>query len=290
MKSFEKPKHAMFGWVTVTSSGDAKPDRRIVFKVDKTRERSLSVNEPRRKMSVDMRKMKREQAQKWTRSGKAYSFVGSPHYMAPEILMRQGYDELVDWWSIGCIMYELIVGFPPFLGETPQEVFGNILDHQDMLQFPGDEDEIKMSAQAQEFVRRLLAPAELRLAGFSEIKQHLFLEKIEWKQLRNKTPPFVPQLESETDTSYFHLSGEMKDSGSYGSGEVKQESPPPVKVVSPGLPLKNSPMHRRNKSFDFVGFTYKPDSYFNFQDLKEQAIQEEISRKSSYREDDNNRK
>lgn len=66
--------------------------------------------------------------------------------------MKKGYDELVDCWSIGCIAYECIVGFPPFLGETPHEVFSNILDHEEFLQFPAEDDEITMSPKAQALV------------------------------------------------------------------------------------------------------------------------------------------
>lgn len=59
--------------------------------------------------------------------------------MAPEIITRNGYDELVDWWSLGCILYEMIIGFPPFMGDTPNEVFMSIVDHENILVFPDEE-------------------------------------------------------------------------------------------------------------------------------------------------------
>jgi len=57
----------------------------------------------------------------------AYSIVGSPDYMSPEVLTQEGYGEEVDWWSLGVIFFEMILGFPPFGGDTPEEVFEVIL-------------------------------------------------------------------------------------------------------------------------------------------------------------------
>ena len=45
---------------------------------------------------------------------KAYSICGTPYYLAPEILERKGYDKMVDWFSLGCLTYEMLSGFPPF--------------------------------------------------------------------------------------------------------------------------------------------------------------------------------
>lgn len=74
---------------------------------------------------------------------------------APEIIRKLEYNELVDWWSIGCISYEMIYGFPPFDGETPQEVFANILNFQTMLEFPEDE-EFTISQEAKQFIQKYL--------------------------------------------------------------------------------------------------------------------------------------
>eukprot|EP01117_Protostelium_nocturnum_P010385 TRINITY_DN3735_c0_g1_i1.p1 TRINITY_DN3735_c0_g1~~TRINITY_DN3735_c0_g1_i1.p1 ORF type:complete len:898 (+),score=321.11 TRINITY_DN3735_c0_g1_i1:330-3023(+) len=99
-----------------------------------------------------------------------YSFVGSPYYMAPEIITRNGYDELVDWWSLGCILYEMIIGFPPFMGDTPNEVFMSIVDHENILVFPDEEPidengemmelELEISDVCKDLIRRFLSSAE----------------------------------------------------------------------------------------------------------------------------------
>lgn len=51
----------------------------------------------------------------------AHSLVGTPNYIAPEVLMRIGYSQLCDWWSVGVILYEMVVGSPPFFANTPEE-------------------------------------------------------------------------------------------------------------------------------------------------------------------------
>jgi serine/threonine-protein kinase LATS1/2 len=57
----------------------------------------------------------------------AHSLVGTPNYIAPEVLMRTGYTQLCDWWSVGVILYEMIVGQPPFFANTPEETQNKVL-------------------------------------------------------------------------------------------------------------------------------------------------------------------
>lgn len=56
--------------------------------------------------------------------------VGTPDYLAPELLLGTGHGLEVDWWSLGCILYEMVVGRPPFSADSPEEIFQNILDRQ----------------------------------------------------------------------------------------------------------------------------------------------------------------
>ncbi|PRP86726.1 hypothetical protein PROFUN_02875 [Planoprotostelium fungivorum] len=180
-----------------------------------------TTNYKRQSVRLDINEMnkRREAARASARKEAMYSFVGSPYYMAPEIITRNGYDELVDWWSLGCILYEMIIGFPPFMGDTPHEVFDCIVDHENELQFPDeqealDEDgapievDLDISMSCKDLIRSLLSSAHKRIGmneGFDEIKGHPFFDQVEWTSLRSKTPPFQPELSGPEDTSYFRI-------------------------------------------------------------------------------------
>ena len=52
---------------------------------------------------------------------------GTPEYIAPEVILIQGYGKPVDWWAMGIILYEFLVGCVPFFGDTPEELFGQVI-------------------------------------------------------------------------------------------------------------------------------------------------------------------
>lgn len=80
----------------------------------------------------------------------AYSTVGTPDYIAPEIFIQQGYGQECDWWSLGTIMFECLVGWPPFCGEDSRETYRKILHWQETLFFP---EEIQLSPEAEDLIR-----------------------------------------------------------------------------------------------------------------------------------------
>lgn len=53
---------------------------------------------------------------------------GTPEYIAPEVILRQGYGKPVDWWAMGIILYEFLVGCVPFFGDTPEQLFGQVVN------------------------------------------------------------------------------------------------------------------------------------------------------------------
>jgi len=140
-----------------------------------------------------------------SRRERLYSVVGSPHYMAAEILEGSGYDAVADWWSMGCILYEMLVGVPPFTGTTAEEVFQSVLSSKETLKFPPNQDGSELSEDAKDLIRRFLSPPKERLGynGIGEIKAHPFFQNINWIALHLMTPPFEPALDDEMDCSYF---------------------------------------------------------------------------------------
>lgn len=147
----------------------------------------------------------RQQMQTWRKSRRlmAYSTVGTPDYIAPEIFIHQGYGQECDWWSLGAIMFECLIGWPPFCSETPHETYRKILNWQETLQIP---DDIHLSPEAEDLIKRLLTSAEHRIGrygGAEEIKQHPFFRGVDWDSIRGVQAPFVPRLSSITDTRHF---------------------------------------------------------------------------------------
>ncbi|XP_036255495.1 microtubule-associated serine/threonine-protein kinase 3 isoform X3 [Molothrus aeneus] len=132
---------------------------------------------------------------------------GTPEYIAPEVILIQGYGKPVDWWAMGIILYEFLVGCVPFFGDTPEELFGQVIS--DEIMWPeGDE---ALPADAQDLITRLLrqCPLErLGTGGAHEVKHHSFFLHLDWNGLLRQKAEFIPQLESEDDTSYFDTRSE----------------------------------------------------------------------------------
>ncbi|XP_026202038.1 microtubule-associated serine/threonine-protein kinase 2 isoform X3 [Anabas testudineus] len=127
---------------------------------------------------------------------------GTPEYIAPEVILRQGYGKPVDWWAMGVILYEFLVGCAPFFGDTPEELFGQVIS--DEIMWP-EEDEA-LPQEAQDLISKLLRQNPLERLGTGsayEVKQHPFFTELDWNSLLRQKAEFIPQLESEDDTSYF---------------------------------------------------------------------------------------
>jgi protein-serine/threonine kinase len=129
----------------------------------------------------------------------AYSTVGTPDYISPEIFLQQGYGKECDWWSLGAIMFECLVGYPPFCSENAHDVYRKIIDWRNHLYFP---DDVHLSREAEDVIRRMLCEADRRLT-VEQLKAHAFFYGVDWSTIRNIDAPFVPHLRSMTDTSYF---------------------------------------------------------------------------------------
>ena len=95
----------------------------------------------------------RRKAENWKRNRRAlaYSTVGTPDYIAPEVFLQTGYNTSCDWWSLGVIMYEMLIGYPPFCSETPQETYKKVMHWRESLVFP---PEVPISDKSKATIRR----------------------------------------------------------------------------------------------------------------------------------------
>ena len=137
------------------------------------------------------------------RREKAFSTVGTPDYIAPEVFKQKGYGQEIDWWSLGVIMFEMMIGYPPFYSDSSTETCKKILDWENHLEI---RPEANISKEAVDILKRLINDPEKRLGrnGAEEIKLHPFFKNVDWKHIKETLiPPFIPDLKGPFDTKYF---------------------------------------------------------------------------------------
>ncbi|XP_074541072.1 microtubule-associated serine/threonine-protein kinase 1-like isoform X2 [Halichoeres trimaculatus] len=157
---------------------------------------------------------------------------GTPEYIAPEVILRQGYGKPVDWWAMGIILYEFLVGCVPFFGDTPEELFGQVIT--DNIVWPeGDE---ALPADALSLISALLQTnplVRLGTGGAFEVKQHSFFTELDWNSLLRQKAEFVPHLESEEDTSYFDTrSDRYHHINTYDEDDTNDDEPVEIRQFS----------------------------------------------------------
>ncbi|XP_021276172.1 serine/threonine-protein kinase 38-like isoform X2 [Herrania umbratica] len=183
----------------------------------------------------------REQLQHWqmNRRKLAFSTVGTPDYIAPEVLLKKGYSMECDWWSLGAIMYEMLIGYPPFYSDDPITTCRKIVHWRNHLRFPEDS---RLSHEAKDLICRLLCDVEHRLGtgGANQIKAHPWFKDVEWDKLYEMEAAFKPEVNGELDTQNFMKFDEL-------------DTPAPARTVSgPSRKMLLTP-----KDLSFVGYTYK---------------------------------
>uniref|UniRef100_UPI0009B4423C microtubule-associated serine/threonine-protein kinase 1-like n=1 Tax=Monopterus albus TaxID=43700 RepID=UPI0009B4423C len=157
---------------------------------------------------------------------------GTPEYIAPEVILRQGYGKPVDWWAMGIILYEFLVGCVPFFGDTPEELFGQVIT-DDIVWPEGDE---ALPVDAQHLISSLLQRnplVRLGTGGAFEVKQHSFFTAVDWNSLLRQKAEFIPHLESEEDTSYFDTRSERYHHvHSYDEDDTNDDEPVEIHCFS----------------------------------------------------------
>ncbi|EEQ98204.1 protein kinase, putative [Perkinsus marinus ATCC 50983] len=163
---------------------------------------------------------------------KLCSVVGTPDYMAPEVFSGTGYDESIDWWSVGVIMYEMLFGGPPFSNEThdPLVTSRRVQNWRRYFHIPTSNG--GCSPEAEDLLRRLICDAKDRLSA-DAIRAHPLFAGLDWDHLRELEAPIKPPVNSETDTQNFDDFPEEMHAGTHAfPSQGGAESPDPVDYIT----------------------------------------------------------
>ncbi|OMP11120.1 hypothetical protein COLO4_04019 [Corchorus olitorius] len=186
------------------------------------------------------KRTQQEQLQHWQKNRRmlAYSTVGTPDYIAPEVLLKKGYGMECDWWSLGAIMYEMLVGYPPFYSDDPMSTCRKIVNWKNHLKFP---EEAGLSAEAKDVISKLLCSVNQRLGsnGAGEIKEHPWFQGVDWERIYQMDAAFIPEVNDELDTQNFEKFDESEN-----QSQTTSKTGPWRKMLS-------------SKDINFVGYTYK---------------------------------
>uniref|UniRef100_A0A6Q2WXC2 Serine/threonine-protein kinase Sgk1 n=1 Tax=Esox lucius TaxID=8010 RepID=A0A6Q2WXC2_ESOLU len=175
------------------------------------------------------------------------TFCGTPEYLAPEVLKKQPYDNTVDWWCLGSVLYEMLFGLPPFYSRDTHEMYNNIL-HKPLVMRSG------ASSTAWSLLLALLEKDGTRRLGsrddFNEIKAHTFFTTINWDDLeqRKVQPPFTPNVNTPYDITNF-------------DPEFTEETVPNSVCYADHSIVNASVMEADDA---FLGFSYAPPSDYSF--------------------------
>ena len=137
---------------------------------------------------------------------KTCTLCGTPEYMAPEVLLHKGYTAAVDWWALGILLFEMILGQPPFIGRNEMDLFRRIIASPPQFQslFFAEEKDIIVKLLHKKPTSRMGAT----LSGADGVKSHPFFESIQWEDIAAKQshiPGVVPAVFNNADLQHFDV-------------------------------------------------------------------------------------
>ncbi|XP_046467727.1 serine/threonine-protein kinase tricornered isoform X1 [Neodiprion pinetum] len=181
----------------------------------------------------------KRRAESWKRNRRAlaYSTVGTPDYIAPEVFLQNGYGPACDCWSLGVIMYEMLIGYPPFCSENPQETYRKVMNWRETLIFP---PEVPISEEAKDTIVRFCCEADRRLGsqrGIEELKLAPFFRGVDWEHIRERPAAIPVEVRSIDDTSNFDEFPDVK-----------------LEIPSAPLPQDGEVIY---KDWVFINYTFK---------------------------------
>lgn len=202
--------------------------------------------------------------QDYSRKQQAASLVGSPNYIAPELLQIDKYGErnidvrLCDWWSVGVILYEMVMGYCPFIDlakvkagtESPAESAYNtqkrIMEWRKYLSFPSPSDQHQISPDAKALIQGWLCEPNNRLCrnGINDIKNHPFFSGIDWHNIRSMKAPYIPV--------------ELPSAWSPEHPSARPPEPPSARPPEPPTPDYNHDSTHNGAQMPMNDFTYHP--------------------------------
>ena len=141
---------------------------------------------------------------------KTMTLCGTPDYLAPEVILGEGHREPVDWWTLGILLYELLVGKPPFVDKSIPALYHKILTTE--VTYAKQIDPI-----AEDLISLLLIKDQTQRIRLDEVKGHRFFEEIDWREVekRKLEPLYVPRVTSLLDSSNFPFVEEIPKSQAF---------------------------------------------------------------------------
>ncbi|KRX10307.1 Protein kinase-like domain [Pseudocohnilembus persalinus] len=217
----------------------------------------------------------------------ALSVCGTPEYLAPEILHKQGHGKSVDWWALGCILFEMLTGEPAYYSNDRKQLFDNIKNQQ--IKYPKN-----ISPELKDLLKNLFIKDQnqrLGANGAHEVKNHPWFRNTQWDKIYNKQmkPPFIPTIKGEADVSNFDAEFTQADVFSH-----KEDSLPPQRQyedfsykaydLSPNMEKEddmsyNTQAYNPNQNYypqqnNYNQYQNGPNGYYNFMNQNQINVQQ----------------